>query len=284
MNFVDQVLGGQSSSAKVATVATMVAAVSAMAYFTFFGFGDNGKSELAPALSEEETVKIMNSIVDKIKLAVPKLIMAAENIKKQIQAQGQDIDDASLMKMFLLPQFEQFVAETQDGACNEYDVDEDELEEAVSYYAKNGHEQLIAINKQITSIYTQFGGTAADEEDLSANAAGSSELAEFTLEKVVALLGVLTEKMIAVTDRYTGNYISENGVPMTQADLERFQLGLMMETQEEEKVVVQEFGLSTTAFQSVLMRYQEAPEVQRVFMAMQTENAKLFSKHGIQMM
>lgn len=282
MNFVEQFLSTNDSPAKVATAATMVAAVGTMAYFTFLGFGGS-KSELAPALTEEETTKIMNSMVDKMRLAAPKLIMAAENIKKQIQAQGQDIDDPTLLKMFLLPQFEQFISDTQDGACDEFDIDEDELEEAVTYYTKRGHEELILINKNIINLYKQFGGVVAEEED-AAVAENGADLAEFTLDKVIALLNVLTQKMMEVTERYTAAFIEDNGRPSSHADLEQFQLGLMYETQEAEKAAVEAFGLSTSTFQALIMKFQSSVEVQQVFMNMQVENAQLFAKYNIKMM
>ena len=233
--FQEMVFKGQDSRVKIATIAGTIAAVGFFAYYTILGSNTSTSDpELAPAVTEEEATKIMNAICDQMKLVAPRLIMAAENIKQQIASQGQQIDDASLMKVFLLPQLEQMIRDTQESIFEKFDVDEDEVEEAVEYYTKRGHEELIAINQNITMLYKQFGGEVDEGEDLAAagDGGGAAGSGEYTLEMVVGMMQSLTEKMVRSTDEYTGEFISKNGVPSTQAEVERFQLGLMMETQE----------------------------------------------------
>lgn len=50
-----------------------------------------------------------------------------------------------------------------------------------------------------------------------------------------------------------------------------------------EKVVLEEYGISESDLQSLLMGCQDNPQVQQVFMGIQVDNQKILMKHGIMM-
>ena len=48
---------------------------------------------------------------------------------------------------------------------NEFDVDENEVEEAVNYYIKAGNKELRKINDGIRKVFKMFGGDIDEEDD-----------------------------------------------------------------------------------------------------------------------
>ena len=96
-----------------------LAALTAGAYATL-GFGSsnstntNGESELLPALTEEESIKIMSDVADKFKMAYMQMMQYANGIKQQYQQQGMQIDENELMGA-LLPQVEKSFQEAEDA-------------------------------------------------------------------------------------------------------------------------------------------------------------------------
>mmetsp|Transcript_12367 Transcript_12367/g.27794 ORF Transcript_12367/g.27794 Transcript_12367/m.27794 type:complete len:278 (-) Transcript_12367:119-952(-) len=264
---------GKDSQAKVAFAVTAVVATAAVCY------SYSGSSDLAPAMEEEETRKIMRKILEKVQLLAPRLMNAAQNIQQQIEQGGQEIDEKTLMKQFILPHFDTNFKEIQDsvldGDCDYYP---DELEEACAFYMKEGDEELTQICKSIRAIYRQFGGDVDDEEDASAD---GGALADMSVDEVVGLMEELGKHMLQATDDYCAKFIDESGIPRTQAHLEAFQMGQMKLSQKVEKSLLKECGLSESDFQKVLMANADNVAIQHVFKNMQTENTKLMAKHGI---
>jgi hypothetical protein len=228
MNFVESIQNlvtrSKSSPVQTALAASAILGTLALAYFQFAPT----KSDLAPAITEEEAKEMMNSILKKLKLLVPKLLMAAQNIKMQIQQQGHDVDEMTIMKQYLLPHFDSNLKEIQDAVLEEFDVDEDELEEAVNKYIADGDEELASIAKSIRVMYQQFGGDI-EIEDVAAPK--SAKVESMGAEDVVSLLKELANQMMQYTDDFCGTFIDENGLPSTQQGMEEFQLGLMAVSQ-----------------------------------------------------
>jgi hypothetical protein len=185
----------------------------------------SNSEDLLPAITEEEASEIMKTIMDKIIKLVPKLLQGADGIKQQLAQQGQQMEDKQLMKMFILSHLETNLADFQKEALEKYGVDDDELQEAVDYYIKEGNRSLEEISKRIKLIYNEFGGESAEEEEkapeLSANAKSIS------IDHVIALMEDLGEKMKSFANIYCLRFIEANGVPQSQQQLEKFQIGLM---------------------------------------------------------
>ena len=222
----NMLMKGPKGPVQLAAAATAVLATSALVYYRYFSAG--GDTSLAPAIEEEEAKKIMNVIFKNVKILVPKLLMAAQNIKMQIQQQGQDVEEALLLKQYLLPHFVSGVQDIQDKALEEFGVDEDELEEAVNKYIADGDEELASIVKGIRVMHQQFGGdTEVDDPD----APKSAKMQSMGIAEVVALLKELGNQMMQYTDDFCGKFIDEHGAPSTQKQMEEFQLGLMSATQ-----------------------------------------------------
>lgn len=229
MSFLDSVQNLIQKAPKgviqTAVIATALAA-SAAVYYTLVS--PTSSSNLAPAIEEEEAQKVMNLLLKRLKILAPKLITAAQNIKMQIQQQGQDVEEAIIMKQFILPHFESSLKEYQDELLNEFDMDEDDLEEAVNTYIANGNKELADIAQSIRVMHNQFGG---DSDIQDPNAPKSAKVEEMTLEEVVGLMKELGNQMMQYTDDFCGTFIDENGVPSNQQEMEAFQLGLMAASQ-----------------------------------------------------
>lgn len=93
---------------------------------------------LLPALTEEEVLRVMNKVFDKLKIQAARMVSAAENIRAQFEQQGQQIDDEKLMRHFILPNFETAMADVQAKVFEELDVDEDEVDDAKTFYLQAG--------------------------------------------------------------------------------------------------------------------------------------------------
>lgn len=128
------------------------------------------------------------------------------------------------MKQYILPHFGSNLKEIQETILAEFDVDEDELEEAVNTYIANGDEELAGITKSIRILHTQFGG---DSDIEAPNAAKNSKAAAMGINEVVELLEELASQMLQHTDDFCGKFVDEYGVPSNQQQGQEFQLGMM---------------------------------------------------------
>ena len=228
MNFIEKL--GKPSPVMTAFVATAVLASAALIY-TFSSAGKTSTQEELPAMEEETATKIMTQILAKVKLLAPRLLGAAQNIKQQIAQSGQEIDDATLMKHYILPHFDSSLKEIQESILDEFDWDEDELEDAIAYYSKE-NEEFRHINKSLRVLYNQFGGDADIDEAAATDAPPSSgKAAKMTISDIIQLMEELAKQMLQYTDDYCGKFIDENGVPSSQRELETFQIGLMQVSQ-----------------------------------------------------
>jgi hypothetical protein len=259
MNSIQNLLSsGKESPAKVGLA---VSALAVTAAYLYSFSGTSGSSDLAPAIEEEDAKKMMEKILEKLQLLAPRLMNAAQNIQQQIEQQGQEIEEKQLMKQFILPHFDTNLKEFQDAVLNEFDVDADELEEACDVYITEGDEELAQICRSIRALYRQFGG---DVEEESSSAASSSAVLDMSVDEVVGLMKELAKHMLQATDDYCAKFIDESGVPRTQAHLEAFQVGQMKLSQEVEKSLLTECGLSETDLQKMLMANSDNKAIQQV--------------------
>lgn len=277
MSFLDSVFSNQTKVAQTAFLASAVIAVGYAAY-SFFG---TSSSSLAPAITEEQARKMMNKVLEQVKLAVPRFLRAADNIKQQIVAQGQEIEDAQILKSFILPHLESTIRDITQSVLDELDYDEDELEEAVKTYVAAGDEELITITQTLKTIYKQFGGEGGDDSEETG--AGSSKASEMTLPEVLTLLEELAQLMVDNCDTFCQQFVATFGIPSTRELLEKFQVGLFQATESSEKELLKAHGMTTTDFQAVLTKYQNEKRIQEIFYIMQMENQRVLQSHGIQM-
>lgn len=164
----------------------------------------------------------MTKITDKIKVMIPKMLRAAEGIKQQIAQSGQDIDDHTLMKTFILPHVKEQIESFQKAALEEADFDDDELEEAVTYYIKEGNRELSELVDKMKTIYKEFGG------DVEVDGVDASEAAQgLSVDDVIDLMEGLAAKMSTSSDLYCQQFVDAFGVPSTMQGVEQFQMGLM---------------------------------------------------------
>lgn len=219
-----------SNQPKAAQTALLATAVVALGYAAYSLFGSGTKTDLAPAVTEDEARTMMKKILEQVKLNAPRFLRAADSIKQQIAAQGQEIEDAQIFKAFILPHLETAIRDVTQSVLDEFDVDEDELEEAVDAYVAAGDEELIHISKQLKAIYKQFGGETGDSEGAESTAV-SAKAAEMSLDEVVALLEELAQVMIDQSDSYCSEFVGQFGTPRSQQDFMKFQQGLMQITE-----------------------------------------------------
>jgi len=284
-----------SSFSRIGALLGGAALVSAVVYYTHFRKGASSSSdeELLPALTEEEVTKIMADVLMQLKALAARMARAADNIKQQLQQQGQDLDNARIMKSFILPHFETNFAEMQAQVFAEHDVEEEEVEEAHFYYCKQGCKQLLEINETVQEIYKQFGGevegdgdsaAASTEGGAGASSSGSilGQPKDMALETVLEILYTLKERMVEATELYCDDYIDSNGGPPSNPmAFQGFQDGLVKISEQAEVDILEQYGYSQRDFQFGVLKYQESPEINQSIMMMQTENHKVLQSKGM---
>ena len=187
-------------------------------------------SDLAPALTEEEVIQVMTKILDSLKLKAGLMLKQFDQIREQIEAQGQRLDDEKFKKRMLLPQFEKLLQEVQNQIFDEFDVDESEVDDAVTTYIREGNNQLRDINEKIQLLYQNFGG-----DSKSSTGSGNSSISmmensfgdkEINVTKLIEMLELLANLTTAFTNEFVERFKSEHGLPNQQTVLQ-FQEGMM---------------------------------------------------------
>ena len=100
------------------------------------------------------------------------------------------------------------------------------------------------------------------------------------MAEVVALLEALAERMSDVTDSYVERFKAEHGVP-SEATIGAFQEGMMSLSEDMEKEVLEEHGVSTVEFQRAVMQHKTSSEVVDIMMRTKMESIARLQRHGI---
>jgi len=233
---LDTLFQGGNSTARNAVIGSVAVIATGVLLYNLFGKSSKATgNKLAPAVDEAEARKIMSSIVEKLQASIPKLLHAAENIKQQITAQGQQIDDAQLLKMFLLPHLQTTLTEIQTAVLDEFNVDDDELEEAVNEYIEAGDVELIRISKQIHQIFKHFGAEIEEEQPKATHKAptpstskASASASTFDdLDDLIRVLKKISKLTTEKTEDFIETFVSNYGLPTSEQVAMQFQHGLM---------------------------------------------------------
>jgi hypothetical protein len=155
------------------------------------------------------------------------MVNAAQNIRQQIQSQGQDMEESRVMQSFILPHFTSGYKEITTQVLHEYDAEEYELEDAVKTYLANGDEKIREMTMKIRKLYQTCGGEVNLDEDEDGGMTSSSKATLLSFETVIEMLSVLNEIVAAKTDEYIIAFKAKYGVPQDQETADAFQQGLM---------------------------------------------------------
>lgn len=293
---LESLFQGSNSTARNAVIGSVALVATGVLLYNLFGKSSSSNgTKLAPAIDEEEARKIMSSILEKLQAAVPKLLHAAENIKQQIASQGQQIEDAQLLKMFLLPHLQSTLAEIQAAVLEQFDVDDDELEEAVSEYVEAGDPELTRITKQIQQIFKHFGAeveeeakpkaapSAASASSSSASAAASSAAStgDDDLDDLLRVLQKISTLTTEKTEEFIETFIANYGPPTSQMLAMQFQHGLMYTSQSVQHEVLADEHMSAPTLETLVEKYKDSEQVLAIFEELQRESGKVMAKYGL---
>ena len=209
-----------------------------------------------------------------------RLIDAAENIKAQIRQQGHEIDDQTVYKSYILVHFESGFRDIQESVLAEIDCEESELEEAVSYYQNHGSVVLKDISQKIRKIYKQFGGEL-DNDESNVNVPQSEKSKNMNVDDVLEILNALNDKIMMASDGFITKFKEEYGIPNSEMLSGIFNQGLMTIASSAEEAVLSNAGITSEEFQQVVLKFQEAPLINRAISSMQETQHKLLLKHGL---
>eukprot|EP01041_Mallomonas_annulata_P012697 gene12697-26751_t len=262
-------VGQQSQRNPLMFAVSGMAAATALGICLYSFSGTNNQSsdsDSGPALTEQDTTKVMAAFLEKLKLVAIKHKRAADNIRQQVEAQGQQIDERQLMAGYMLPHFETALKDLTTQILEEYNIEEDELQESVAYYIKEGNLKLKEISKSVNNYYKQFGGEI-DEEEISyptnqKSSSSTSSNQDLSLDEFSRVLDKLTELLSTATDGYLQAFKEKYGVPTTTEVAEQLQQGMMVISEESEMKAYESFGLNADQFNNAIAKYQATEEVQ----------------------
>ena len=93
------------SKSSTGSLLLALAASTAVLYGIFTLIPKIKTDELLPALTEEETLKVLKAFLDKVRADSKRFEVGFNNIKQQIVASGQELEDRKIMEQFIFPHF-----------------------------------------------------------------------------------------------------------------------------------------------------------------------------------
>jgi len=273
----------KSASQEPVKAAGVVATISVIAA-TFFiptlfsGANLTGSDDLAPALTLEETKKIMTELFSLTAAHASQISIAVENIRGQMAQQGQSLSP-DFMRKEILPHVAAGIEKAQNTVLAKFNADESDLEDAVKTYISEGDEEIFELALKIKKIYNKFGGDAIIDEDEDDDDT-SEELSPNELVEVLKRLAVvLTEE----ANNFIDQYISTNGsIPVKDTNkLLAFQSSLGVATHQSQITLLKTLKVTDKQFENALVKHQNDPMVQKAYIAIEKQISEIYSKHGL---
>lgn len=261
-------------------------AAGALAYM-YLPSSEEADDNKLPALTAEITEEILHALNDKVKELAMKSVRTAEAVKQKFAAQGQQPDDAQLREHLIIPQFLKDFEGAQNEVFRTFDVDADELEEAVEWYSKEGTGDVVKLSKAIQDIYRSIGGKIEAPSTSTAVAGGNGTAnagKKLNLDECLMLLGNLANILNAKTDEYITNFKAEFGMPQDQGAFQRFQMGMVQLSEITEKQILTQCGVTEGQFRDALMSHNKEPALAEAMMLLQQQSQMILQKHGMMMM
>jgi hypothetical protein len=229
MDFLGGLTRSNNSTGKALGLAAVVATGLAAAYFMLGTSTAN--SDLLPALTEEEAYDILKKIFDRLRQSSEKLMQHLPSIQQQLQSQGMDVPAATVVKSYIFPHFEMAFKEIQAEILAEADVEEYELEDAVTTYIAMGDTKLAEVSERLRMLHSAMGGESQEDADAAAGGSGGGNgddgSEDLSLEALTHVLLRLSKHMEAEMDAYCKQFIAENGPPSSAEGLQDFQAGVV---------------------------------------------------------
>lgn len=232
----------------------------------------NSGAKLAPALDVEQTREIIKTLAASLQATCGKFSNAAEKIKMQMAQQGQQLEDQQIMQHFIYPHFKTALQELEQKICDDFDIAEYELEEAVTEYCED--EVISQHVKAIKKLIMKYGGQVeSDEVEMAGAGAGGAGGAgaggEVDLQSVMELFNDLMKRVLDATEEYAAQHVQLHGPPADPTAVQEFQEGMVQLHTAIQNAVLAEYGLTEELFQQILMKHSSSQEVQGAFMQMQ---------------
>lgn len=204
---------------------------------------DSEDVEEMPSVGPETVSKIFDKLRALMNANIAKIM-------RRINAQGGQVPQA-LLTQYLVEHFETQLREIQALVFKEFDVTEEEMEEAVEYYEATREASVVESVNQLRQLYVNVGGSI--ELDLPE---------DFDVDKMCLVFG---DYMAAVTEAQAAfsqqlQMIKAKGGQVTAAQLSEAREAMM---QEKISVVLKKHNLTTLLFQAAIEKYNDHPTFQQ---------------------
>lgn len=272
-------------------LSTIAALASAGAIYGLYSLYNKKRyAGMLPALNEEITLDILESILKKTQLDSQRFLQGFMSIKQQINAQGQDMPDKEIMKAFIFPAFLASFEEIQSAVYEEFDVDEDEVEDATSTYSSDGSNEvgkkIAMVSSKIREIYSKFGGDLEFQED---DDEGDDEPHDqyhhhhhqMKLPELLNIVDAISDKMRVGMKHFIDKFIAEHGTPQSDAELMRFNEGMMAFSRTAESSILDQYGMTSMQLEQVMRKHQDSEVLNMKFFQMNQEAAMMLQEAGI---
>lgn len=263
--------------------------------YSFSGNKDLDESD-EPCLSEAETVSIMSSFLDKLRISGQKLNDHADQFRKQAAAQGQQIDEGQLLKAFLFPNFENILVELDSHVLQEHDLEESELKHAVNHYINEGNPKLKQICKKLNQLYKDFGGELDDEEydESTQSQVGNYMLAKdilssastgkgLTKEMFLQVLELLTHAIAEHANDFLTHFKTTYGNKLENENIMIFQQGFLTVQEKATAKALGASGITESEFHAAIEKFHTHREVEVAMATMQEIVPQIMAVHGFGM-
>mmetsp|Transcript_13854 Transcript_13854/g.18499 ORF Transcript_13854/g.18499 Transcript_13854/m.18499 type:complete len:270 (-) Transcript_13854:685-1494(-) len=222
---------------------------------------DDEEIEELPCITPDKVVSIFNKLNSNMNTHIA-------GVMRRIQNSGQNVPQQILFQ-YLVEHFEQYLQELQEKIFKEYNVTEEDLEQAVDYYeavppgSTSGvrNEKVKEATNQLRQLYINCGGKPCVDLPES-----------LTVEKMCIIFEEYMSAVVAAQHAFTEHLhqIKAKGTSVTTAELQEVR---QAKISEKVAVVLKKYHLDHLMFQTALEEFNEHPVFQAKIAAVKAKEA-----------
>jgi len=237
----------------IATAAAAAAGIYALRRHVGADDCDDDVDDELPSITVETVVEIFSELTSKMNESVTRMMRSIQEHKSQ----GHVIPEAYLQQV-LVQQFETTLAEAQEELFKLHSVDEEDLEEAVTYYEAADQKDVVESVQRFRQLYISIGGSI--EVDLPE---------DLDVDNMCELLEEYMEAFISAQEE-----VAKLAKGQIIADAHTLQQMNQRTVQEKTSEVLERYGLTQLVFQSAIKKFSEDDKFQAQIKEIENKQAR----------
>ncbi len=237
-----------------------------------------------PALTYQEAYTIMHSIIADLDPVMKECAELARTVQSELQSGfGPIPEESEMMRLYIGPKFKSSLIKIQDKYCNEYNVNEWDLEEALISYGAEGKEgatEIIKLGQDLAKIMQTFGVIVTDAGgEGGAGGGGGGGQQGMT---IVDVLNSLAKSVLTSVAQYCKQYVEVNGTPTSQEEIMQCAQGLEATSAEVQKAFLAQYGINEQTWMQLIQQSASDPKVIDAFNNITQGVQAITAQYGIQ--